>query len=241
MLLQAFPFTYRDTRATEESMASTSTLTRVMVHDPNPLLASAICSGLELDGSCIAQVCSGDLRDSLTAFRPNILVLDPVHLPPVELKAWRAELGQWFPGCEVLAYLDANSQNAAAQCLAAGFVGVVSQQKGIEALVQAVTVARLGGLYVDPRFAPAVSTSVAPEPVGQGQLSTALSERERYVLEHVARGFSNKEIARRISVSPKTVETHRARARAKLGLCHTSDIVQHALRNNWLAGEALAA
>ena len=62
-----------------------------------------------------------------------------------------------------------------------------------------------------------------------------MSERERYVLEHVARGFSNKEIAGRLGLSVKTVETYRARAAVKLGLRRKSDIVQYALRNDWLA------
>ncbi|TNC50870.1 response regulator transcription factor [Rubellimicrobium rubrum] len=53
-------------------------------------------------------------------------------------------------------------------------------------------------------------------------------------MEHVARGFSNKEIAGKLGLSPKTIETYRSRAAGKLGLRRKTDIVQYALRNNWL-------
>ena len=214
-------------------------LTRVMIYDPNPLLATSIRSGLELAGPFTAQACSGDLLEALTLFRPNILVLDPAHLPCVP-ESWLAEVAACLPNCEVLAYVDADSRDAAARCLAAGFVGVVSQRQGIEALVEAVTVAKLGGIYVDQCFAPALSPAAAPEPVGRARSTGVLSERERYVLEHVARGFSNKEIAGRLGLSAKTVETYRARAAVKLDLRRKSDIVQYALRNDWLAEPPLA-
>ena len=221
-------------------MSYSSILTRVLVFHPNPVLACAIRSGLELAGPFTVQSCSGELPESLTRFRPDILLLDPVHLPP-RLETWMAEFTRCAPECEMLAYLDAANRSAATWCLAAGFIGVVSQQKGIEALVDALTVARVGGVYVDESFTQVVSSSLEPEPVDQTQPNAVLSQREQYVLEHVARGLSNKEIARRVSLSPKTVETHRARAMVKLGLRHRSDIVQHALRNNWLAKEAVAA
>jgi DNA-binding NarL/FixJ family response regulator len=214
-------------------------LTRVMVYDPNPLLATSIRSGLELAGPFTAQACSSDLLENLTRFRPNILMLDPAHLPST-LETWLAEVRGRLPKCEVLAYIDGDNREAAARCLRAGFVGVVSQRQGIEALVEAVTVARLGGIYVDEGFAPTLSPVVEPEPATRGRSADGLSERERYVLEHVARGFSNKEIASRIGLSAKTVETYRMRAADKLGLRRRSDVVQYALRSGWLAEGAPA-
>ena len=214
-------------------------LTRVMVYDPNPLLATSIRSGLQSVGPLTAYSCSGDLLDNLAAFRPNILVLDPAYLP-LELEAWLDEVAQRLSNCEVLAYVSADNRAAARRCLAAGFVGVVSQRQGIETLLEAVTVARLGGIYVDQCFAPPVSLAAEPEAADSARSAEAVTERERFVLEHVARGFSNKEIARELGLSAKTVETYRARATGKLGLRRKSDIVQYALRNNWLAEGHLA-
>jgi DNA-binding NarL/FixJ family response regulator len=133
-----------------------------------------------------------------------------------------------------LAYVDGSSRRAAQQCLTAGFVGAVSQGRGIEGLVEALTVARLGGIYVDQCFAPMADASPAAEAAG-GEMPSRLSDRERFVLEHVARGFSNKEIAGKLALSAKTVETYRSRAASKLGLRRKSDIVQFALRSDWLS------
>ncbi len=209
-------------------------LTRVLVYDPNPLLADSICSGLELCGPFTAKACSRGLMDMLVEFRPNVIVLDPGHLP-VAPELWRAEIARTLPGCEALAYVDMDDRGAALRCLAAGFVGAVSHGRGIEALVEAVTAAKLGGIYVDQSFAPMGARGLGLDPVVDVEVPSALSERERYVLEHVARGFSNKEIAGKLGLSAKTVETYRSRASGKLGLRRKSDIVQFALRNDWLA------
>ena len=206
-------------------------LTRVLVHDPNPLLATSIRSGLELTGPFTTEACSGDFMETLAAFRPNIVVLDPAHLPtPPETCV--SEVTRRLPNCEVLAYVNGGGRKTAQQCLAAGFVGAVSHARGIEGLVEALTVARLGGIYVDQCFARAASSAATG--TGRGDSSSSLSERERFVLEHVARGFSSKEIAGKLGLSAKTVETYRSRAAGKLGLRRKSDIVQHALRSDWL-------
>lgn len=209
-------------------------LTRVLIHDPNPLLAESICKGLDVYGPFTTKASSDDLSRTLPAFRPNVVVLDPRHLataPEGVLSLIAAHL----PNCEVLAYVGVGESAMALRCLAAGFAGAVSQSRGIEALVEALTVARLGGVYVDRAFAPGAMLSDGPPPPAGPQ--GALSSRERFVLEQVARGFSNKEIALRLGLSPKTVETHRSRAAAKLGLRRKSDIVQYALRNDWLGAE----
>lgn len=205
-------------------------LTRVLVFDPNPVLAGSVGRGLELCGGFATRACSDDLRASLLAFRPHIVVLDPAHLPgPPE--ACRAEVMALLPHCEVLAYVDVGDRAAAARCLAAGFAGAVSQGRSIEVLVEALTAVRTGGVYVDDDLAP-----LAGRGAQDGRCASGLSDRERFVLEQVARGFSNKEIAGRLGLSSKTVETHRARASGKLGLRRKSEIVAFALRNDWLAG-----
>lgn len=209
-------------------------LTRVLVYVPSPLLAEAVCRGLASCAPFTTKACSDDLIGALRAFRPNVIIVDPRHLSTA-LRTWRAEVLTHLPRCEVLAYVEVGNNAAAQQCLAAGFAGAVSQARGIAALVEAVTAAMLGGIYVDHGFTLGTATAAGVE-----RAPSPLSPRERYVLEQVARGLSNKEVARSLGVSPKTVETHRARATMKLGLRHRSDIVEYALRNDWLADQLSA-
>ena len=66
------------------------------------------------------------------------------------------------------------------------------------------------------------------------KLDSKLSPREKGVLRMIAEGHSNKEIAGRLSISVKTVETHKARAMKKLGLRGRVDLMQFADRARWL-------
>ncbi len=214
-------------------------LTRVLVYDPNPFLAESICAGIELCGPFTTKACCADLDEVLLAFRPNIVVVDPAHVPGGPEQG-AAQVRRVLPNCDLLAYVDVGDRTAAARCLASGFSGAVSQGKGIETLVDALTVARLGGVYVDQCLSPS-SLSHADLQGRQDVSSTgSLSERERFVLEHIARGFSNKEIAAQLGLSVKTVETYRSRAATKLGLRRKSDIFQFALRSDWLSAQPCA-
>ncbi len=65
--------------------------------------------------------------------------------------------------------------------------------------------------------------------------ASALSERELLVTRLIALGYSNKEIAGRLNLSVKTVETYKARAMAKLELGTGADLMRHAIRNGWLS------
>ena len=67
-----------------------------------------------------------------------------------------------------------------------------------------------------------------------GKPAAALSEREAEVLRLIASGYSNKEIAARLSLSVKTVEAHKANAMRKLGLTGRIDIVKYAILQGWL-------
>ena len=65
-------------------------------------------------------------------------------------------------------------------------------------------------------------------------MGTELSERETEVVQRIAHGYSNKEIAGQLKLSVKTVETYRARAMEKLGLDSRAALVRYALEHGWL-------
>ena len=89
-----------------------------------------------------------------------------------------------------------------------------------------------GGTDLDPSLAGKILGGPAGRPAQRG----ALSDREEEVLRLIARGFTNREIAARLEVSVKTVETHKARAMEKLGVDSRAGIVEHAIRAGWMSG-----
>lgn len=100
-------------------------------------------------------------------------------------------------------------------------------------MIHAIVTVSGGGTYLDPGLSASVlAKSMKPEPVENR--SAKLSARESEVLHLIAEGHSNKEIAGRLHVSDKSVETYKARSMSKLGLRGRADVVRYALENGWL-------
>ncbi len=93
-----------------------------------------------------------------------------------------------------------------------------------------------GGVYLDPAVAAEALSGPAERGPASPEAEQALGPREEEVLRLTARGFSNKEIAARLEVSAKTVETHKARAAEKLGLRTRAEIARHGAARGWLDG-----
>ena len=107
--------------------------------------------------------------------------------------------------------------------LESGAKGFVVKREAGEALAEAVQAVATGRTYIDP--------ALAGGPVGgTGQ---PLSAREEQVLRLLALGHVNKEVAAALDVSVKTVETHKFRGMAKLGLHSRVDLVRYAHQHGW--------
>jgi DNA-binding NarL/FixJ family response regulator len=123
------------------------------------------------------------------------------------------------------------------QALDAGVRGYVLKRSAAECLVQVIRAVLVGGLYVDPAIAKHMF-DVSPKQVDRQKSSTGgpqLTEREAEVVKLIALGFTNKEIARRLDVGIKSIETYKARAADKLALKTRSEIVRYASAQGWLA------
>ena len=117
--------------------------------------------------------------------------------------------------------------------LLAGANGYVLKQSAAEELVRGIRRVVAGQKYLDP----AVTDQTIGITLGTDTARTAgpsLSTREEDVLRFVALGFLTKEIATRLDISIKTVETHKANAMIKVGLKNRIDIVRYAMLQGWL-------
>ncbi len=132
---------------------------------------------------------------------------------------------------EVVAYLPDNAIAAARECLRSDYGGIVSRTRPIGHLASAVDIVQSDGFYLDDTFGNPGDARDDTIPSGMD----GLSGREREIMAAVARGDSCKAIARILNVSPKTVETHKARAMSKLGLTSRSGVIVHGLENRWHA------
>lgn len=160
--------------------------------------------------------------------RPDIAILD-YSLPELNGLDLSHALKREFPRIEILLYTMHDREEIVVEVLRAGVRGFVLKSDAEKHLLAALDSLSIRRSY----FSGAVSDTLLeqfleskPHPLG-----SSLTHREREIVQHVAEGRINKEIATRLSISIKTVETHRASAMRKLKLRTTADLVRYAVRN----------
>lgn len=136
------------------------------------------------------------------------------------------------PALRILA-LSAHVESAyASLMLDAGAAGYAVKRSAGDELVRAVRLVASGGKYVDPTLELAGSASRRNS--RSGLRTVSLSEREVEVVRLNAQGFTSKEMSEKLGISPRTLETYKARAMAKLSLTSRADLIRYALRAGWL-------
>ncbi|TFL16179.1 helix-turn-helix transcriptional regulator [Jannaschia formosa] len=207
-------------------MTASSKYRTVLVHNQNTLLLNMLHDGLNRCDMFSVKTCMGDLPDLATAVakhRPAVLLIEP--RPDAEaIDEIARSVEDWLPGCVCVGYLPSARRNGAHRCLEAGFGAVVSHESDLTVVIQALTVTLQNGVFVDRPF-------VRPE----ASADEGLSQREWLVLQQLARGFSDKEIAGRLNLSAKTVQTYKHRGLRKLGFHRKHQVVEYAINNDWLS------
>jgi DNA-binding NarL/FixJ family response regulator len=182
----------------------------------------------------------GQASDGYSAYRqaaellPDVVVMD-VSMSGLSGDEATARLKQDHPEIKVLALTVYEDKNHLRKLLKAGASGYILKLATGDELIHAVRTVAAGEVYLDPILARKLVGEFVNEDIQREQVRTApLTEREFQVLQRVAQGYSNKEIAAQLEVSVKTVETHKLRSMEKLGFRSRADVVQYALRKGWL-------
>jgi two-component system response regulator NreC len=188
------------------------------------------------DMEVVAEAADGRTAVSQTqAVKPDVVVMD-VSMPRGNGLRATETLKESCPEVRVLALTRHQDDGYLQQLLRAGAAGYVLKQSRPVELLQAIRAIGAGGSYLDPAVAGKVIGDYGrrrqPPPSVAGVAT--LSSREEEVLRLIAWGYSNKEIATRLDLSVKTVETHKANAMHKLQMRSRIDIVRFALLQGWL-------
>ncbi len=165
---------------------------------------------------------------------PDIVVMD-VSMPHLNGLKATEKLKAVCPQVKVLTLTRHTDDGYLQQILRAGASGYVLKQSAPTELLHAIRAVAGGGKYLDPAVTGKVMGTYAGRPASlRGEVQGSLSDREAEVLRLIAWGHSNKEIAARMEISVKTVETHKANSMKKLGMQSRIDIVRFALLQGWL-------
>jgi|GEM_PF-5787262 len=203
---------------------------RLGVADRSPIFASAVIDlatrAFEADGLDGEAIDAEDL-DRLRAPSWDVLLIDPLFTPT--LMTLVPQMLSARPGMALIAVASLPTRELVDVCLDAGFRSVVSKSVSGSALMRVIRVAMAGGSFVERSVGRAATAPQAGPTEGK-----ILTPREEDILKLWARGYSNSDIAGRIGLSPKTVDTHRARGMAKLGLADRPALIRMASARGWL-------
>lgn len=158
---------------------------------------------------------------------PHVLVLD-LHMPDGSSLATIRTLRERIPATEIVVLTMDLSPAFAQAALTAGAVGFVLKDRSEVELPAAIRAAASGGEYVSPQVAAGL------EGLRRATDGDGLSPRETEVLRQIALGYTSAEIAQKLHLSRRTVETHRLHIHHKLGVKTRAGLVQYTLRRDLL-------
>lgn len=175
----------------------------------------------------------GEVSNGMDAIRkagdlkPDIVIMD-ISMPILNgIEATRA-IVQQLPRCKVLVLTMHEDRETVRQILRAGAAGCLVKRSAATELFNAVEAVHEGGAY----FTPSVSKVLLEEYVQiTADAGEVLSQRERQILQLVAEGYANREIADLLCISVKTVEGHKDNIKKKLGVRDQVDLIKYAILN----------
>jgi DNA-binding NarL/FixJ family response regulator len=206
---------------------------KVLLADDHQIMREGLVSLLE---KCSDLKVVGQADEGRTAVRlarelqPDVVVMD-IGLPGLNgIEATRQILAS-TSGVKVIALSVHAERPIIAGMLQAGASGYLLKHCAAEELVRAIRLAVQGQTYLSPQIAgQVVEGYVGRQPSPGNSVFTALSPREREVLQLYAEGKITREISSLLCISPKTVEFHRRQIMDKLGCTSFADLIKHALR-----------
>ena len=199
----------------------------VVLADDHVVVRSGLRMLLESEPGIEVVAEAGDVAATLAAVAqhaPDVLVLD-LHMPGESALPAIPRLGEEAPDTRVVVLTAQRDPSFAGEAMRLGAAAYVPKEAAGKQLVRAIRIAADGGTYLEPRLGAQLAANVA----AAKSAAPELTERETEVLRLIARGHTNREMAERLFLSVRTVESHRARIQHKLGRSKRSDLVDYVL------------
>jgi DNA-binding NarL/FixJ family response regulator len=198
---------------------------RVLIVDDHELLRAGLRSRLESEGdiTTVGEAESAERAVVLArALQPDLILLD-LLLPRQSGVEAIPSLAEVAPDAKILVVSSQTAPSWVRRALSAGASGYLPKRASDSELVTAIRTVMRGGGYVDPELG---AKLVVPE---ESSALDPLSERERDIVHLLALGHTNQEIGKKLFISVRTVDTHRAHIMSKLHLDSRAELVMFAL------------
>ena len=203
---------------------------RILIADDHAVVRTGLRTLLESrDGwhVCAEAVDGRDAVEKATKLKPDIAVLD-IGMPLLNGVDAARRIHKASPSTQILILTMHESDELVRQVIEAGARGYILKDDADRILLAAVDALRHKKPYFSLRVSPAAESGDAPSKSHRSRLTP----REREILQLLAEGKSNKEIASILGISVNTAEAHRANIMLKLDLHSLPELVLYAIRNN---------
>jgi DNA-binding NarL/FixJ family response regulator len=205
-------------------------VTRILIADDHAVVRSGLRTILEAHPNWEVVAEAADGKEAILAAaeaKPDVAVLD-YSLPLINGVEVTRQIRARMPRTEVLIFTMHDNETLIGELLKAGARGYLLKSDAKRHLIAAIEALAIHKPFFTSQVSEALLESYL---TSTGHAQSALTGRERNVVQLIAEGHTNKYIARLLSISIKTVETHRAAAMRKLELSSSAALVRYAIRN----------
>lgn len=205
---------------------------RIMLADDHQILRTGLKDLIEKDKAfkVVGQAQDGDELLSLMGSVKCDLVIMDLSMPNRDGMQAIQDIREKFPKVKILVLTMQKDQEHFRHAMAHGASGYVLKEDAYDQLMMAVKIILQGKKFVSPTISELL-TDYYVRSLDEAQSSSLdiLTKREQQILQFIGNGMANKNIASRLKLSIRTVETHRANLSHKLGLKNTAGLVKYAI------------
>ena len=211
---------------------------RILVVDDHPTFRRGLAAAIAEHEDLVVCGEAEDAQKALEAMRrltPDIVIVD-ISLPGANGIELIKQMAAEQPGLAFLVLSMHDETYFALRALRAGAKGYVMKAEAPSEIIVAIRKIRKGELYVSPRLGDRlIFRAIQSLEEGMGTLVDRFSDRELEVFQLLGKGLGTREIAENLHLSAKTVETHRAHLKEKLGCKGANEVVRFAI--DWVTKE----
>ena len=204
---------------------------RVLIADDHELVRAGFRTLLlDLGMQVVAEASGGNETLRLIALhRPDVVLMD-IAMPDLNGLETTERVAQQFPHCRVIILSMHGNAQYARRALRVGAAGYLLKNSKLPELEFAIHAVMRGETYLTPAVANFIAADYARQRKDQTKPTSPLTLRQIEIVQLIAKGYTRKQIAEKLTISPKTFDTHRAQLMEQLDIHDTAGLVDYATR-----------